>query len=184
LADVAPVLTERQLNLYNLCMKRVVRSLCPVLAAVLTVPVLLCAQESNRGRKYVPPPPTSKITVTVTKATNGKPVENAAVVFHPIKGGKDEGGLELKTNEEGKATLDVIPIGDTLRLQVIATGYQTFGNDYQITANSKEISVQLRHPSKQYSIYEQHPDGQVGGPTPEQKPAKPQANQPPGTINN
>lgn len=153
------------------------------LAVALLTPIVLCTQETNRGRKYVPPPPTSKITVTVTKATNGKPVENAAVIFHPIKDGKDEGGLELKTNEEGKATLDVIPIGDTLRLQIIATGYQTFGNDYQITADSKDIAVQLRHPARQYSIYEQHPDGQVGGPTAEEQRAKPQASQPPGSTN-
>lgn len=162
-------------------MNRVVPAHVLVAATALLLPALLCAQESGRGRKYVPPPPTSKITVTVTKAANGKPLENAAVVFHPIKDGKDQGGLELKTNEDGKATLDVIPIGDTLRLQVVATGYQTFGNDYSVTTDSKEISVKLRHPTRQYSIYEQHPDGQVGGPTPEEKPAKAQASQPPGT---
>lgn len=154
-----------------------------ILASLLLIPVLLVGQESNRGRKYVPPPPTSKITVTVTKATNGKPVENAAVVFHPIKHGKDEGGMELKTDEDGKATLDVIPIGDTLQLQVLAPGYQTFGNNYEITSDTKEISVKLRHPARQYSIYEQHPDGQVGGPATEEQRAKPQPNQPPGSSN-
>jgi hypothetical protein len=164
-------------------MNRVVPTHRFVLAALLLLPGLIYAQTTTRGRKYVPPPPTSKITITVTKATNGKPVENAAVVFHPIKDGKDEGGYELKTDEEGKAVLDIIPIGDTLRLQVIATGYQTFGNDYPITTDSKDISVKLRHPAQQYSIYEQHPDEQVGGPTPEEKPAKPQPNQPPGTSN-
>jgi len=163
-------------------MNRVVPSNRLVLAAALLIPTLLCAQDSKRGRKYVAPPPTAKITVTVTKAANGKPVENAAVVFHPIRNGKDEGGLELKTNEDGKATLDVIPIGDMLRLQVIATGYQTFGNDYSVTTNSKDISVQLRHPAQQYSIYQQHPTGQVGGATPEEQRAKPKANQPPGTT--
>jgi hypothetical protein len=120
--------------------------------------------------------------VTVIKATNGKPVQNAAVVFHPIKGGKDEGGLELKTDENGKASLDVIPIGDTLRLQVIAPGYQTFGNDYPVQTSTKEISVKLRHPAQQYSIYQKHPDQQVGGPAPEEQRAKPQGNQPPGTV--
>ncbi|HEX5234911.1 MAG TPA: carboxypeptidase-like regulatory domain-containing protein [Silvibacterium sp.] len=144
-----------------------------VLAAALAIPCMLSAQETGRGRKYVPPPPTAKITVTVTKAANGKPVENAAVVFHPIKNGKDEGGLELKTDENGKAKLDVIPIGDTLRLQVIALGYQTFGNDYPVNADTREISVKLRRPAKQYSIYQQHSDQQVGGPTPEEQPAKP-----------
>lgn len=162
-------------------MTRVVPAHRVFVAAAFLIPSLLIAQDSSRGRKYNPPPPTSKITVTVTKATNGKPVENAAVVFHPIKNGKDEGGLELKTNEEGQAILDVIPIGDKLRLQVIATGYQTFGNDYSITSDSKEISVKLRHPAQQYSIYEKHPDGQVGGPKEEEKPAQPATSQPPGT---
>jgi hypothetical protein len=161
-------------------MNRVVPACRLALASALLVPVSLLAQES-RGRKYVPPPATSKITVTVTKANNGKPVENAAVVFHPIKNGKDEGGLELKTDENGKATLDVIPVGDTLQLQVIATGYQTFGNNYQITANTKDIAVKLRHPARQYSIYEQHPDQQVGGPTAEEQRAKPEETKPPGS---
>ena len=152
-----------------------------VIAAALLVPTALVAQEKGRGRKYTAPPPTSKITVTVTKAANGKPLENVAVVFHPIKNGKDEGGMELKTDENGQAKLDVIPVGDTLRLQVIATGYQTFGNDYPITADTKEIAVKLRHPARQYSIYEKHPDGQVGGPTTEEQRAKPQGSQPPGS---
>lgn len=162
-------------------MNRVVPTHSLIVSAMLLVPSLLCAQESGRGRKYTPPPPTSKITVTVTKATNGKPVEGAAVVFHPIKNGKDEGGLELKTDENGKATLDVIPIGDTLQLQIIATGYQTFGNNYSITTDTKEIDVKLRHPARQYSIYEQHPSGEVGGPAPEEQRAKPEGSQPPGT---
>jgi hypothetical protein len=163
-------------------MNRVVSSNRLVLAVALLTPSLLLAQEINRGRKYVPPPPTAKITVTVIKATNGKPVENAAVVFHPIKNGKDQGGLELKTNEEGKAVINVIPIGDTVRLQVIATGYQTFGNDYPITTDSKDISIKLRHPAQQYSIYQSHPDQQIGGPAPEEQRAKPQGSQPPGTT--
>jgi 5-hydroxyisourate hydrolase-like protein (transthyretin family) len=140
---------------------------CRLLALCLfaaSLPGLLFAQDQqHRGRKYVPPPPTSKITVTVLKATNGKPVENAAVVFHPMKNGKDEGGLELKTNEEGKVSIDVIPIGDTVRLQVIATGFQTFGDDYEITTDSKDITVKMKHPDRQYSIYEQHDQNKQQG---------------------
>lgn len=165
-------------------MNRVVPTSRLIVAAALLIPALLVAQERGRGRKYKPPPPTSKITVIVIKAENGKPVENASVVFHPINDkGKDEGGMELKTDENGQATLDVIPIGETLRLQVIATGYQTFGNDYPITTDTKDISVKLRHPARQYSIYESHPDGELGGPAPEEKREKPQGSQPPGTSN-
>jgi hypothetical protein len=130
---------------------------------LLCMPLALSAQQMKRGRKYTPPPPTCKITVTVTKATNGKPVESAGVVFHPLKNGKDDGNMELKTNEEGKAVLDVIPIGDTVRLQVIANGYQTYGADYQIDGPTKEIEVKLQRPGRQYSIYEKHPDTQIGG---------------------
>ncbi|WP_446743598.1 hypothetical protein [Silvibacterium acidisoli] len=130
----------------------------------LALPGLLLAQDQpRRGRKYTPPPPTAKITVTVIKATNGKPVENAAVVFHPMKEGKSEGNLELKSNEEGKVTIEVIPIGYTVRLQVIANGFETFGDDYPIPTDSKDIVVKLKRPDKQYSIYEKHADGQRGG---------------------
>ncbi len=137
------------------------------LFAVSFSAMLLAQDQPKRGRKYTPPPATSKITVTVIKAANGKPVENAAVVFHPMKNGKDEGNLELKTNEEGKAIIDVIPIGDTVRLQVIANGFQTFGDDYEITTDSKEITVKMKRPDRQYSIYEKHDENkQQGGAEP------------------
>jgi hypothetical protein len=141
----------------------------------LSMPLLLSAQDVKRGRKYNPPPPTCKITVTVTKATNGKPVENAGVIFHPIKNGKDEGNMELKTNEEGKAVLDVVPVGDTVRLQIIASGFQTFGADYQIDQATKDIEVKLLRPGKQYSIYEKHDESQLGGQDEAPKPSDPPA---------
>jgi hypothetical protein len=129
----------------------------------LSMPMLLSAQDAKRGRKYTPPPPTCKITVTVTRATTGKPVENAGVIFHPIKDGKSEGNMELKTNEDGKAVLDVIPVGDTVRLQIIASGFQTYGADYQLDSATKDIDVKMLRPGKQYSIYEKHDDSQIGG---------------------
>lgn len=135
-----------------------IRRILPLLGAALFLFATVYAQEKGRGRKYTPPPPTCKVTVTVVKATNGKPVESAAVVFHPMKGGKDEGNMELKTNEDGKATIDVIPMGDSVRLQVIANGFQTFGQDYELPGANKEITVKLNRPQKQYSIYDNHPD--------------------------
>ncbi len=118
----------------------------------------LYAQDSTRGRKYTPPPPVAHITVTVTKGKNNKPVESAAVIFHAVHNGKDQGNLEVKTNEEGKAVIDVIPIGDAVRLQVIKSGYQTFGEDYTIESATKEIAVTLKPPVRQYSIYDKHPE--------------------------
>lgn len=144
-------------------------------AAVLLLLPGMYAQD-GRGRKYKPPPPTCKVTVTVIKDKDSKPLEDAAVVFHPIRGNKDEGNMELKTNEDGKVTIDVIPVGDTVRLQVIAEGYQTYGEDYQLPNDTKEITVRLKRPTRQYSIYQNHPDQNGAN---NQGGANQQGNQPP-----
>jgi hypothetical protein len=107
-----------------------------------------------RGRKYKAPPPTSRIEVQVTKKFNGKPIPNAAVVFNPSRDGKDLGNLEVKTDPDGKAVIDVIPTGSTVRVQVIATGFATFGQDYLVDGPTKEISIVMLRPQEQVSAYE------------------------------
>jgi hypothetical protein len=111
---------------------------------------------SKRGRKYKSPPPTARIEVTNLKDINGKPIENAAVVFHPMEGEKDKGNMELKTNEDGKTIIDVLPIGDVVRLQVIARGFQTYGEDYKIDKADLAIEIRMKRPGEQYSIYKGH----------------------------
>jgi hypothetical protein len=114
----------------------------------------LHAQDTvKRGRKYKAPPPTSAVEITVLRDTNGKPVENASVIFHPLENGHDNGNMELKTNEDGKAKLDLLPIGSSVRLQVIAPGFQTFGEDYKVDKDTLNIEVKLKRPTAQYSIY-------------------------------
>jgi len=113
------------------------------------------AQDNKRGRKYKAPPPTSKIEVTVLKDFNGKPIENAAVIFHTLN---DPGNMELKSNEDGKAAIDVLPMGETVRLQIIAKGYQTYGQDYKIDKDQMAIEVRMKRPGEQYSIYKPHPE--------------------------
>lgn len=116
------------------------------------------AQDTDkRGRKYKAPPPTSTIAITVMRNVDGKPIENAAVVFHPMQGEKDKGAMELKTDEDGKTIIDVIPIGDVVRMQVIAKGFQTYGQDYKIDKANMAFEIKLKRPGEQYSIYEKHP---------------------------
>src|SRR4029077_5374508 len=71
---------------------------------------------------------TSSLRFVVVRDTDGKPVRNAEVVLHPVKGkGKQATGeMELKTGPEGKASVDGIPYGP-LRVQVLAPHFQTFG---------------------------------------------------------
>lgn len=126
------------------------------LSGILLTSVSVHAQDSTSnkwGRKYKAPPPSSRIEVTILKDDNGKPIENAAVIFHPIEGDKDKGALELKTNEDGKAIIDVIPMGDTVRLQVIANGFQTYGQDYKVDKAEMAMKVRMKRPGAQYSIY-------------------------------
>lgn len=108
---------------------------------------------ARRGRKYKAPPPTSHIEVEVTKKFNGKPIMNAAVIFDSKLDGKDEGNLEVKTDPDGKASIDVIQTGSTVRVQVIATGYSTFAQEYLVDGPSKSIAVAMVHPQAQVSSY-------------------------------
>jgi hypothetical protein len=101
--------------------------------------------------------PTSFLYFLVIKDDNGKPVRNAAVIMHPVnaKGKQERGDMELKTDPEGKTNFDGIPYG-TLRVQVIATGFQTFGEDYEIEKAKTEITIKLKRPQGQYSVYDDH----------------------------
>jgi len=130
---------------------------------------------TKRGRKYKSPPPTARIEVTILKDVNGKPVENAAVIFHPMEGEKDKGNMELKTNEDGKTIIDVLPIGDTVRLQVIAHGFQTFGEDYKVDKADMAIEIRMLRPGAQYSIYKKNPEAVQDGKSTVSAPAAPPA---------
>ena len=117
--------------------------------------------------------PMSDLRFVVVRDYNGKPVRNAAVVLHPVnrKGKQSRGGLELKTDGEGRANIEGIPYGP-LRVQVLAPGFQTFGEDYKIDKTEMEITVKLKRPGGQYSVYENHGDAKKAEDkkTAEQKP--------------
>jgi hypothetical protein len=116
------------------------------------------AQSEQHGRKYKPMPPTAHIVVTVQKGFNGKPLTNAAVIFHATRDGKEDGNLEVKTDVDGKATIDVIEIGSHLTVQVIANGFATYAQDFDITTESKEMLVKMQRPRAQISNYQENED--------------------------
>jgi hypothetical protein len=132
---------------------------------LVLLPLTAVAQQnaSNRGRKYKSPPPTARIEVTVVRDLSGKPIENAAVIFHSMEGEKDKGNMELKTNEDGKAIIDVLPIGVKVRVQIIAKGFQTFGDDYKIDKDKIAIDIRMKRPGEQYSIYNANPNKKETG---------------------
>jgi hypothetical protein len=99
-------------------------------------------------------PKVSTVNIVVVRDSNGKPVKNAEVVLHLLdkEGNAKQDGLELKTHEDGKAATDGIPYGK-VRIQVIAHGFRTWGNDYEVRQPNMEITIKLQKPSGQFSIY-------------------------------
>ena len=113
------------------------------------------------------------LNFVVLRDYNGKPIRNASVVMHPVEknGKQSRGGLQIKTDPDGKASFDGVPYGK-LRVQVLATGFQTFGNDYAIDKPTMEITVRMKRPVGQYSIYEDHPEEKKDQPEPQKQPDK------------
>ena len=98
--------------------------------------------------------PSSKLNFLVLRDYSGKPIKNASVILHPVnaKGKQQRGGYELKTDTEGKTQFEGVPYG-LLRVQVLAQGFQTFGEDYDVQKAEMEITIRLKRPTQQYTIY-------------------------------
>jgi hypothetical protein len=103
--------------------------------------------------------PMTRLRVEV-KNLNGKPVERAAVVVRFVEGRsvtklgkKIITHWELRTNQEGVARFPTLPQGKIL-IQVIAKGYQTFGQTFDVTEEEKTIEVKLNPPQAQYSAHQ------------------------------
>jgi uncharacterized GH25 family protein len=103
---------------------------------------------SAQGQEY------ANLKFLVVKDTNGKPVRNASVILHPVneKGKQEKGGFQLKTDAQGKTKYDGLPYGK-VRIQVIARGLQTHGEDYDINQPNMEVTIKMKPPQEQYSIY-------------------------------
>jgi hypothetical protein len=112
------------------------------------------AQQDDHGRKWKPLPPLSHIVVTVVKGFDGKPMPNAAVVFHATMNGRDDGNMEVKTDPDGKATIDVIEVGSDVSVQVIANGFATYAQDINVVGANKVLEVKLIRPREQVSQYQ------------------------------
>ena len=123
--------------------------------------------------------PVASLRFLVVRDYSGKPVKNAAVVLHPVnKGKQSRGGIELKTNTEGRTSFEGVPYGP-LRVQVLMPGFQTFGEDYVINKPDMEITVRLKKPQGQYSIYENHPEEKKEEKKSDQKPPEQKTEQKP-----
>lgn len=103
--------------------------------------------------------PMTRIQVEV-KTRGGKPIDRASVVVHFVEGRsvlklgkKMVTHWEVRTNQEGVAKVPALPQGK-VRIQVIAKGYQTFGDLFVVEEELKTIPVTLNPPQAQHSEHQ------------------------------
>ena len=103
--------------------------------------------------------PMTRMKVEVL-SLDDKPIDRAAVVVRCVEG-RSLAKLgrrmitkwELRTNQDGIAKIPQLPQGK-IRVQVIAKGYQTFGQDIDVNEEEKTVVVKLNPPQPQYSAHE------------------------------
>jgi hypothetical protein len=95
----------------------------------------------------------SRLTIVVTGGDDKKPVDSASVYVKFVeehKHGRDKKiEMNLKTNLSGVCHVPILPPGRFL-IQVIAEGWKTFGEYYDISETDQTIHVQLVRPPKWY----------------------------------
>ncbi|MBS1834816.1 MAG: carboxypeptidase regulatory-like domain-containing protein [Acidobacteria bacterium] len=102
---------------------------------------------------------TTRLQITVTNL-NGKPVDRASVIVRFVKGrsisklGKKQiTSWETRTNQDGFTKVPEMPQG-TVLIQVIAKGYQTYGQQFEIEDDDKSIQIKLNPPQPQHSSHQ------------------------------
>lgn len=90
----------------------------------------------------------------------GKPIDRASVVVKFIEGRsivklgkKIQTQWEVRTNQEGFAKVPPLPEGK-VRVQVIAKGYQTFGQTFEVSGPEKTLTIKLNPPQPPYSAHQ------------------------------
>jgi hypothetical protein len=130
------------------------KKIMPALGAAILVALVALGTPALRAQDDEGP--TSSLRIVVVRDTDGKPIKYAQVVLHPVnRKGKSKGEMDLKTDVDGHASLAGVPYG-SVEVQVVAKGFQTFGEDYDVKQPELEITVKLKHPAGQYSTYENH----------------------------
>ncbi len=104
-------------------------------------------------------PPMTTLRIEV-KTLGDKPIDRASVIVRFVEGrSKLKFGkkiittYQLKTNQDGVAKIPPLPQGKLL-VQVIAKGYQTFGETFEIEEAERVVEVKLNPPQPQFSVHQ------------------------------
>jgi hypothetical protein len=95
----------------------------------------------------------SRVTIEVSGGEKEAPVENASVYLKYVEERKlrkdKKVELNVKTNRDGTAHIPEAPTGRVL-IQVVADGWKTYGQWYDITETKQTIKVHLQKPPRWY----------------------------------
>ena len=98
-------------------------------------------------------PASKRLTIEVTGGDKNVVVESASVYVKFVevkKIGKDKKyELNVKTNREGIAHIPDPPLGKVL-IQIVADGWKTYGQYYEVTDPGAIIKIHLDRPPKWY----------------------------------
>jgi hypothetical protein len=94
-----------------------------------------------------------RLTIIITGGEDKKPIDSASVYVRYVeehKHGKDKKiEMNLKTNQSGVCHVPVIPPGKFV-VQVIADGWKTYGEYYELNQSEQTINITLVRPPKWY----------------------------------
>jgi hypothetical protein len=127
--------------------------LLPVAAALLLVPAVAAQSDTKEKEKASADFETVKLRIEVTATEKNIPVDSASVYAKFQKErmlAKDKMiEMNVKTNREGVAKLPAVPRGKVL-IQVIAPGWKTFGQWYDLNEAEQTIKINLQKPPRWY----------------------------------
>jgi hypothetical protein len=124
-------------------------------SVALLFPFATRAQDKAPDSKGKSDPASTSVhlTIVVTNAEDKKPVDSASVYVKFVQAkilGKDKKiEMNLKTNLSGVVHVPEIPRGKLL-VQVIAPGWKTFGEYYEVDQAEQTINIELARPPKWY----------------------------------
>jgi hypothetical protein len=124
-------------------------------SVALLFPFATRAQDKTPDSKGKSDPASTSVhlTIVVTNAEDKKPVDSASVYVKFVQAkmlGKDKKiEMNLKTNLSGVVHVPEIPRGKLL-VQVIAPGWKTFGEYYEVDQAEQTINIELARPPKWY----------------------------------
>jgi hypothetical protein len=125
----------------------------PVVAVVCFFVAFASGQEKKPAPKAEKDSGTTVLRIEVTGGEKNEPVEGASVYVkyvHERLWSKDKKiEMNVKTNREGVAKVPEVPRGKIL-VQVIASGWRTFGRWYDATQEQQTIKIKLERPTKWY----------------------------------